>query len=79
MQEAIKIVHQGRGGYLEFDGCRYGIEHVEGGSFAIFFPDGNRHGNLQDHLEKLHAFAEGNSPKWFVENRSKNYAIGQDL
>jgi hypothetical protein len=40
---APRIVHQGRGGYIEIDGERYAIEHVEGGRFCIHVPNGAAH------------------------------------
>jgi hypothetical protein len=33
-----KIVHQGRGGYVEIARRQYAIEHVEGGRFVIHVP-----------------------------------------
>jgi hypothetical protein len=39
----IKVVHTGRSGYLEYDGCTYEIEHRDEGLFCVHFPCGNRH------------------------------------
>lgn len=33
-----KIVHQGRGGYIEIAGRQYPIEHIEAGRFVIHIP-----------------------------------------
>lgn len=73
--QVITVVHEGRGGYVELDGARYPIDHVAEGCFCIHFPAGNRHANLQAHLEALNAFAEARSPKWYIENRSRKYTL----
>jgi hypothetical protein len=65
----MKVVHEGRGGYIELEGVRYNIEHIEVSCFAIHFPCGNRHKFLQSHLDQLTAFAESREPRWYVENR----------
>ena len=66
MSDEIKVVHEGRGGYVELEGRRYTIDHVEGGCFCIHFPNGHRHKSLQDHFVRLTAFAESRDPKWYV-------------
>ena len=66
MIDKIKKVHQGRGGYLEYDGAQYIIEHVESGSFVIHFPSGNKHDQLQIHFCVLTRFAANQDPKWYV-------------
>ena len=58
----MRVVHEGRGGYVEVDGRRYAIEHVEGGRFCVHFPGGQRHAWLEDDraaLEGLVASAPG--------------------
>lgn len=67
MSHEIKIVHEGRGGYVELDGYCYTIDHVAEGRFCIHFPSGNKHGSLQNHFERLKAFADSRSPKWYLE------------
>ncbi|MGY6519325.1 MAG: hypothetical protein ACXIUZ_11505 [Lysobacteraceae bacterium] len=67
------VRHQGRGGFVEIDGYRYGIESMGDGRFTISFPGGNRHRRLQAHLTALPQLAAGKSPKWCVEDRSKNH------
>jgi hypothetical protein len=47
------------------------------GHFSISFPDGNRHNRLQAHLEQLTEFAALQAPEWAVENRSRNYRLGE--
>ena len=69
----IDVVHQGRSGYVEIDGYRYGIELFDGGHFSIAFPDGNRHSRLQTHLNSLTEFAANQDPPWTVDNRSRKY------
>jgi hypothetical protein len=59
----IKVVHQGRSGYVEIEGRQYGIELFPDGSFSISFPNGNRHANRQAHLDALTAFAETRNPQ----------------
>jgi hypothetical protein len=69
----INVTHQGRGGFVEYQGYKYGIEHINEGHFCISFPSGNSHKDLQAHLDFLTAFAESRNPKWYVENRSRKY------
>ncbi len=69
-----RIVHEGRGGYVEIDGRRYAIELVEGGSFVIHFPCSNRHTKLAAHREILHRLAE--ERRWYVEDRSRKPRSG---
>jgi hypothetical protein len=62
----MRIVHQGRGGYIELDGCRYAIEHIQAGHFCIHFHNSlfqKRH----EHLAQLTEFAQAQEPKWYVE------------
>lgn len=68
-----KIIHEGRGGHIEYDGYNYDIEHIDGGHFSIHFPSGNNHNNLQEHLDVLKELADSKEPKWYVENKSNNY------
>ena len=72
MTSKIKVVHQGRGGYVELDGKRYDIEMFASG-FAIHFPCGHRHSKLQDDVDQLEEFASQRDPVWCVENRSRKY------
>ena len=69
----IQVIHQGRSGYVELEGYRYGIEMFAGGHFSIAFPSGNRHGRLQFHLEQLTKFAAKQNPVWAVENSSRRF------
>jgi hypothetical protein len=73
MCDNVKVVHKGRGGYVEYEGKKYFIELANNGSFYISFPSGNRHSKLQLHLKILTKFAASKNPKWHVENRTKNY------
>ena len=73
----IEIVHEGRSGHVELEGYRYRIEMFADGHFSISFPDGNRHNRLQAHLEQLTEFAALQDPEWAVENRSRNYRLGE--
>ncbi|MEZ5986112.1 MAG: hypothetical protein R3B94_09190 [Hyphomonas sp.] len=73
MSEEIKIVHEGRAGYVELEGYQYTIDHVEAGCFCIHFPSGNRHKDLQDHFDRLTAFAETRDPKWYVGGNTKRF------
>ena len=66
----LKIVYQGIGGYIEYGGYRYVIELI-GDGFCIYFPNGNRHGQMQEHLNVLKEFAESRGPEWYVENRTR--------
>ena len=66
MADEIRIVHQGRGGYVVFEGIRYTIDHVAEGSFCIHFPSGKARKDRQRHFEALTAFAESKTPKWYI-------------
>jgi hypothetical protein len=68
-----KIIHDGRAGCIQYGGYSYGIEHIDGGHFCIHFPSGNSHQHLQEHLDVLRELAKSKEPKWYVENKSKNY------
>lgn len=68
---ATKVVHEGRGGYVEVDGYRYPIEHIEGGRFAIHFPAGNRSRKRDEHHRALIALCESAPERWFIESRRR--------
>ena len=66
----LTIVHEGRGGYIDMDGCRYPIEHIEGGRFCIHFPSGQRHAHRDAHLLALQQRVLAEPEKWALEDRS---------
>jgi len=68
---ALTIVHEGRGGYIDIEGCRYPIEHIEGGRFCIHFPSGHRHARRDAHLLALQQRVLADPEKWAIEDRSK--------
>jgi hypothetical protein len=63
----LKIVHEGRGGYIEIDARRYAIEHVEGGRFVVHLP--SQKPAPDDHLAELEAFCAANPDAWRIERR----------
>ena len=63
----LRIVHEGRGGYIEIDGVRYAIEHVEGGRFSIHVLRNPRHAKQADHLAVLSELARGDPSRWQLE------------
>jgi len=67
----LTVVHQGRGGYIDIDGYRYPIEHIEGGRFCIHFPSGHRHARRDAHLLALQQQVLADPEKWALEDRSK--------
>lgn len=67
----MRIVHQGRGGYVDIDGRRYAIEHVEGGRFCIHFPSGNRHAGRAADLALLATLVRDDPTKWAIDDRSR--------
>lgn len=67
----MRIVHEGRGGYIELDGQRYPIEHVEGGRFCVYFPEDQRSPKYVDHLEALERLVGEQPEKWALETRSR--------
>lgn len=69
----VNVVHQGRGGYVEYEACRYSIGLEQEGHFCIFSPCAHRHGNMQAHLDRLKVFAALREPSWYVDNRSRKY------
>jgi len=66
-----KILHEGRGGYIELDGLRYAIEHVADGRFCIHFPSGNRSKKCDAHFATLTALCRANPEKWSIEQRNR--------
>jgi hypothetical protein len=67
----MRVVHEGRGGYIEIEDKRYVIEHVEGGRFCVHFPSGHRHAQLEEHLEALRQLVREEPTKWAIEDRSR--------
>ena len=65
MSALPKVVHVGRGGWIEIERRRYPIEHVEGGRFAITFPAG--HGPRD--RAALEALVKAEPDKWAIEER----------
>ncbi len=63
----MRIIHQGRGGYVDLDGQHYAIEHVEGGRFCIHFPGGQRHPKHVEHLEAIERLVREQPDKWAIE------------
>lgn len=59
----MRIVHEGRGGYLELEGVRYPIEHVEGGRFAIHVTAGLPAG----HRAALDALIASEPDRWALD------------
>jgi hypothetical protein len=75
----ISVVHEGRSGFIQIGTYRYTILAEQGGRFTVFFPDGNRHKHLLQHLQLLHAYCDKQTPAWFVENKSRKYRITQGI
>lgn len=67
----MRIIHEGRGGYIEISGRRYAIEHVGDGRFAIHFPSGNRHAGRAADLELLARLVSDEPTKWSLEERPR--------
>ena len=67
----LRIVHEGRGGYIELGGHRYLIEHVEGGRFFIHYPSGNRSPSRDGHLATLEALCAAEPEKWRIERHDR--------
>jgi hypothetical protein len=63
----VTVVHEGRGGYVEVDGRRYVIEHVQGGRFCIHVPSGRRTRERASDLEALEALCRSESEKWSID------------
>ena len=68
----MRIVHEGRGGFIEIEGKRYVIEHVEEGRFCIHYPGGHRHARLAQHLEALLQLVRDQPQNWAIEDRSRH-------
>lgn len=73
---AARIVHEGRGGHVEIEGCRYPIEMFEGGRFCIHFPCGQRHPRRALHLAALKRLAQARQPAWWVEDARRTIEEG---
>jgi hypothetical protein len=67
----LTVVHEGRGGFIDIDGCRYPIEHIEQGRFCIHFPAGQRHARRDAHLRRLQQHVLSEPDKWHLDNRGK--------
>jgi hypothetical protein len=63
--EPMKVVHQGRGGYIQIDATRYDIEHIEGGRFSIRF-----HGCNDEHRRAIEALIASEPDKWWLDRPS---------
>lgn len=59
----MRIVHEGRGGYIELDDARYPIEHVAAGCFVIHAP-ARAPGA---HREALQALVRAEPQKWSLD------------
>lgn len=66
----MRIVHEGRGGYIELDDRKYPIEHIQGGHFAIHYVAG-KHPNAE-HLAALQRLAQTEPEKWALETRGSS-------
>jgi len=67
----MRIVHEGRGGYVEIEGRRYVIEHVEGGRFCIHFPSGHRHAARRTDLVALRRLVRDHPATWTIDDRTR--------
>ena len=70
-RQVLTVVHEGRGGFIEIDSCRYPIEHIDQGRFCIHFPAGQRHARRDAHLRALQQHVLNEPDKWHLENSSK--------
>lgn len=59
----VRVVHEGRGGYVEVGGRRYAIEHVGGGRFCIHLVGKGRE---QDRVA-LEQLLREEPAKWVLE------------
>jgi hypothetical protein len=65
----MKIVHEGRGGYVEIDDARYPIEHVGEGRFSIHFSTRRRGAVRAAHLRALEELVASEPARWTIERR----------
>jgi hypothetical protein len=65
----MRIVHEGRGGYIELDDRRYPIEHVEGGHFTIHYIAGKH--SVAEHLAALERLVDAEPDKWALETKRR--------
>jgi hypothetical protein len=61
----VKVIHQGRGGYVEYKNQKFSIEHVNEGHFCIHFQ--KNESQTSKCLAELKKFADSQVPKWYVE------------
>jgi hypothetical protein len=66
---SLRVVHEGRGGYVELDERRYPIELVEGGRFCIHFSGHPRDPQRARHLAALEQLVRDEPQKWAIERR----------
>jgi hypothetical protein len=64
----MRIVHQGRGGYIEIDGEQYAIEHVADGCFAIHI----RARAPSAHRAMLRELVAAEPQKWSLEGHGED-------
>jgi hypothetical protein len=65
----MRIVHEGRGGYIEIDDARYPIEHVGEGRFDIHVSRHKRDAARERHLRELEAFVAKEPDRWSIAKR----------
>jgi hypothetical protein len=70
-EHVVRIVHEGRSGYIEIEGRRYVIEHVEGGRFCVYFPSNNRRALRAGDLAMIEQLVRDEPAKWSIEHRSR--------
>lgn len=67
----MRVVHQGRGGYIEIEDRRYPIEMGEGGRFSIHFSQPPRRRTAEADLAALEALVQQFPEKWALERRRR--------
>lgn len=67
----MRVVHEGRGGYVEIEERRYPIEMAEGGRFCIHFSGAGRNESWQQDLAALEELVRQEPEKWAIERRTR--------
>ena len=69
--ESIRVVHEGRSGYVEIEGERYPIELGEGGGFSIHVRSIRDRAKRAAHRAVLEALVASEPTKWALESRRR--------
>lgn len=72
----MKVVHQGRGGFIEVEGFKFDIEMMATGpAFAIYFPRREFDIKLNRIRKKLDQLVTENPKKWVIQEYDSEHGL----